>query len=554
VLLDSLLQPRWVASILRDLDQSERVDVVLAVQNASVDGSKRNALQRLEGLSTHFVYRAYKKLDEYLARRGEDPFELVDVSELLTGAHKLHVKPRRTKYSDYFEDGDIEEIKRYRLDVGFRFGFRILRGEILKAAKHGIWSYHHGDNRHYRGGPPGFWEVMNGDVCMGTVLQVLSEDLDGGRVIYRSTAAAHPHSVYRSRAEAYWKASKFVMRALEAVQRSGRAPVECPAEAPYSQRLYKTPGNLEMIRLLGGLGLRAVKNHGRAAVSDYRWKLGFAFEPEIGQTPLYRFRVIEPPRGSFWADPHVIWDPDLQSHLVFFEDYVDRQRKGRIAALRVSRDGSYEHLGPVLEQNYHLSYPFVFRWDDNYFMIPETAQEKRLELYRCVSFPDRWERHSVLFEGISAVDATIAMVGERYWLFMNVGAPGASKNDELHLYFSDSPLGPWTPHARNPVKSDVRSARPAGRLYQSRGHLYRPAQDCSVRYGYGISINRVVRLTPDEYEEQEVDRIQPNWRSDVVGAHSINHANGLTFIDMLCSGSKLRRFLVGPGLQLREAK
>lgn len=543
VLLDSFHQPRWVASILQELDQAACVSVVLVVRNASVNETKQTARQRFQGLSSHFAYRVYKKLDEHFARRGEDPFELIDVSGLLTGVHKLQVSPRCTKYSDYFEDEDIKEVSRYRLDVGLRFGFRILRGEILNAAKHGIWSYHHGDNRQYRGGPPGFWEVMNGDVCMGTVLQVLSEDLDGGRVIYRSTSSVHPHSVHRSRAEAYWKASRFVRRALEALQRDGRIPTERAVEAPYSRRLYKTPGNLEMVRLLGGLACRAVKNHTRAAVSDYRWKLGFAFEPEIGRTPLYRFRVIEPPAGRFWADPHVVWDADSQSHLVFFEEYIERQRKGRIAALRMDGDGKYEHLGTVLEQDYHLSYPFVFRWDDMYYMIPETAQEKRLELYRSVSFPNRWEQHSVLFDDISAADATIAKVGKLHWLFMNIAAPGASKNDELHLFFSESPLGPWTPHVGNPVKSDVRSARPAGRLYQSQGRLYRPAQDCSVRYGYAISINRVDKLTADEYEEHEVGRIQPNWRGDLLGAHSINHAEGLTFIDMLCAGSKLTGLL-----------
>ncbi len=36
------------------------------------------------------------------------------------------------------------------------------------------------------------------------------------------------------------------------------------------------------------------------------------------------------------------------------------------------------------------------------------------------------------------------------------------------------------------------------------GALYRPAQDCSVTYGGAVVINRIDRLTPEEFSEQPV--------------------------------------------------
>ena len=90
---------------------------------------------------------------------------------------------------------DILKIKHYNLDVLIRFGFKILRGDILKAAKYGIWSYHHGDNDLNRGGPAGFWEVIEHWDITGSTLQILSEDLDGGKILYKSFSMTDRRSI-----------------------------------------------------------------------------------------------------------------------------------------------------------------------------------------------------------------------------------------------------------------------------------------------------------------------------------------------------------------------
>jgi hypothetical protein len=102
-------------------------------------------------------------------------------------------------------------------------------------------------------------------------------------------------------------------------------------------------------------------------------------------------------------------------------------------------------------------------------------------------------------------------------------------DDELHLFHADSLLGDWQPHRRNPVKSDARCARPAGQLYWRNGTLYRPAQICAPLYGSGLSINRVLRLTPLDYAERQVERILP--ANGLLGVHTVNRAGDLTVID-----------------------
>jgi hypothetical protein len=148
---------------------------------------------------------------------------------------------------------------------------------------------------------------------------------------------------------------------------------------------------------------------------------------------------------------------------------------------------------------------------------------------------DRWVEEKDLLTGIDAVDATIAEVDGRFWMFLNVGLPGAGNRDELHLYSAPSPLGPWAPHPGNPVKSDCRSARPAGGLFRRDGKLYRPAQDCGGEYGAAIVLHRIDELTPERYRETRVQEIVAPRRR----IHTINRCEGFFVVDLL---HRRRRF------------
>jgi hypothetical protein len=111
---------------------------------------------------------------------------------------------------------------------------------------------------------------------------------------------------------------------------------------------------------------------------------------------------------------------------------------------------------------------------------------------------------------------------------------GGSASEELFVYYADALLsGNWTPHPRNPVISDVTRARPAGPIQLRDGQLYRPSQDCSVRYGYAIRINQIAVLSKEDYAETEISRIKPDWSKNVLGTHTLAYAAGLTVVDAL---------------------
>jgi hypothetical protein len=246
---------------------------------------------------------------------------------------------------------------------------------------------------------------------------------------------------------------------------------------------------------------------------------------------LARFAKVLPPEGRFWADPYVLRRND--GHYVFFEDASVASGLGRLSVIRVESDGRCSPPSVVLERPYHLSYPFLFEWRDELFLVPESAENRTVELYRCRRFPDDWELAHNLMENVDAYDATLVEHEGRWWMFACVKAhPGAGPSDELCLFHAESPVSRrWHPHPLNPVISDVRYARPAGRLFRANGELYRPSQNSSYRYGYALNLNRIVELTPTAFREEVVRTIVPDWDRSILTVHTLNSAGELVALD-----------------------
>ena len=127
----------------------------------------------------------------------------------------ISVTPIQTKYSDRFDDKSIKEIKKYDIDVILRFGFRILRGDILtKCSQFGVWSFHHGDYKVNRGQPAGFWEFLENHPYTGITLQILNEELDNGKILYQTYSSTNTNSTIANRSNYYPNSNKILLRTL----------------------------------------------------------------------------------------------------------------------------------------------------------------------------------------------------------------------------------------------------------------------------------------------------------------------------------------------------
>jgi hypothetical protein len=543
LLLNSYMIPAWTYKMLEEIKNHAGSEIVLIVKNKPAVVRKKGILERIKN-NRHRLYRIYRRYDKRKNKCFPDAFEPRDI-DILLSVDTIEVVPDMTRFSDRIRDSDLAEIKKYNIDIFIRLGFRILRGGILKAAKYGVWSYHHGDNKVNRGVPPGFWEVIENWDETGVVLQILNENLDGGTILFKSYARTDKRSVNRNVNNYYWKALSFLPAKIRELYETGEEEffkkVDELNSLPlfYSNRLYTAPTNGEMLLYLLKRVRNKIANEIRNCFYFEQWILLYDYNAaNTFSTSFFRFKEMIPPKDRLWADPFVIKKAD--NYFIFIEELIFTEKKGHISVIKMDSKGNYSQPLKILERDYHMSYPFVFEDNGEFYMIPETRENNTIELYKCVHFPNQWEFVKVLLSDLKAVDSTILKYNGKYWLFGNVQRnEGASLLDELFIFYTDNLLSDtWTNHPQNPVISDVKQARPAGKFFYYKDMLYRPSQNCSKRYGYGMKINQVIELSETTYRERIIDSIYPSWDKKLLSTHTINSADGFTIIDALMQRRK----------------
>jgi hypothetical protein len=555
VLLEDLRPPAWIARVLRDVRTGG--EAVLATVGYAGDaagaGAGAEAPPVREPLAARALRRLYGAVDARAFRLAADPFARMDVSDAVGGAQVSRIHPRPEGDAAVLDEIDLAALARHHLDVLISFLPRSLGGGISSCARYGVWTYRFGEERPARGGPAGFWEVLDGAAVTRSALHAQTDERSA-RVLYQSWSATDPSSVRRSRASLYWKSSAFVLRSLRELHDRGPAALEAKPRVPRSASRAPATSSREVAAGLARLGGAVLRREVRRRATRDQWTLAYRIDPapapghrrEAPGSPsshvpvreLAGVRRLAPPLDRFWADPFPA--PHGDGWAVLFEEKLYAEPRAHISWLPIDREGRAGEPERVLACDYHLSYPFLLSWQGAWWMVPETARNRTIELWRATEFPRRWTRERTLLDGVQAVDATLFEHEGAWWMYCNIGEPGASREEELHLFHAPSPLGPWTPHRRNPVVSDIRSARPAGRPFWTAGAWHRPAQDGSGGYGSGIVLHRIERLDPYAFEERQVARLAPDWEPRLTGLHTINACDGLTVIDVRVSRPRLR--------------
>ncbi len=476
-------QPRWLAEGLARAARSDFAEVaVLALGDAAAPAAA--------GL--------YGRIDQWAF--GAEPCEPVDLPGSVP--HQVLLQGRTWSLPDFVA---------LDLDVALALG-GFDDAALDGIARLGVWRYDF----------DGAGEVAAGEPLTGSRLLARLAAGAPERIAYESWSRTYPFSVARNRGALLHKAAEFAERALREAYGSGRAWLE-------QCRVFKARARPEGNRGLTPILSRMLRRGVEKALSVDQWFLAYSLGSARLDPALEGFTRIVPPKDRDWADPFAIEKGGR--YYVYFEELPRAAGKGHISMLEIDREGRRSAPVRVLSRDYHLSYPSLLEDEGMLYMVPETAQNGTVELYRCVDFPSGWKREAVLLEGVRLVDATLHRGPERWWLFANAAA-GASRvfDDELHLFHAPTLRGPWQPHRRNPVKSDARGARPAGRLFWRNGTLHRPAQICVPRFGAGIALQRVLRLTPHDYFERQVERVLPAG-GGLLGLHTVNRAGHLTVVD-----------------------
>lgn len=493
-----------------------------------------------------FLFDVYANLDRKLFDVQPNALQRRDMAGLLAAIPKIDAKPMRIEIVDTFPEPEILAIENLDLDVMVTLSDGIPVGAILASARYGMWAFRYGDRNSNRRSPPGFREVMEDGTVTESSLEILADDPNAGRVLCRSFSQSDKRSMHRNMNKVYWKSLSFLPRMLEKLAREG--PVEFFKEIdrqypfeddyPSGRAAMVVPSNWSMIKLAAILAFRLIRDKFNALIYFEQWIVLFGIN-DGPTTSFSNFKKLVPSKDRAIADPFVLRNDD--AYYIFAEEIDRTTNKGHLSVLVMDAQGKVGPPTTIIDRPYHLSYPHVFEHDGQYYLVPESSAEQTIQLYRCTEFPYQWEFQMNLMENIKAVDTTLLYHRNKWWLFANVVEnPGASSYDELFLFHAETLFTTsWTAHALNPVISDVRRARPAGRIFLKGDTLFRPSQNNAKRYGHGFQLNEIKTLSEHDYEEVPGEYFVPDWDDRLLAMHTFNSCGDLTVIDAVLRRRRL---------------
>lgn len=506
----------WEIAALNAVKQLPFAEIVLEVRDASFNSRQNN-----RGLIGKIVSYNWKRLlwNRWFKKYGKvDATREISSAQVFAGVPKLNVVPElKGKYSQHFSPADLEKVKAAQPDVMIRFGFNILRGEILNVAPHGVWSYHHADHETIRGGPAGFWEYIRREHITGAILQRLTDKLDDGVVLRSGYWPLVKHSFRENLDALLHNSSAWIANALTEIHLNGKIIAQ---PSPHTKgKVYSYPGNFCMLQFWSILFGNKLAFHWNNLFRPETWQVGIVDQPiksVLANGIQGSIRWLRAKKNdSYLADPFAVkWN----GHNIIAAEYFsgDKQRSHLVNA---------ETEETLIEQEYHLSFPLPVDIDGKEYLLPEMSASGTSRLF-AVDNPN--ETRTLLDAPL--VDPVLFRHNGTWWLFTHLH--NNQNNSALFIYYTHDVNGGFTPHPLNPVKTDIRNSRAAGAVFQHSGKLIRPAQDSAVTYGKAIVLNEITTLTTTAYSEQPVQRITADQRwAYSKGIHTISAYGNQTLID-----------------------
>lgn len=411
----------------------------------------------------------------------------------------------------------LETIARDQPDILIKFGMGLLRVPDRGQLAVPILSYHHGEPAKFRGRPAGFYELLNGERTIGQVVQVLSNEIDSGKVVAAAETEAIPHSYRATLINAYRHSPLLLRKAIRnAISNQG---VCSPTLGP----AYRLPSNATVLRFLAERIGQTILRAAYGLTREKRWSVAVAPADAAGSietltrnlSETTTWKIVKRPSGyRFLADP--FFHPEGG---ILVEGMNAASGRGEILHLR---DDSCRRLSG---RGGHFSYPSVIRSDGCQFVVPEISDWSPPQAYPLLDglVGDPVE---LQVPGLPRLLDPTPFAHERaIYLFGNLATEGSSV---LRLWVADSLYSQFVEHPASPIRISPNGARMGGTPLILNGQIIRVGQDLRRRYGDGISFFRVCQIDLRDYEEELIGEFR---FADRRGPHTFNLANGQRLFD-----------------------
>ncbi len=474
------------------------------------------------------------KIIQYFETFHYRKFNCDDSMHSINISHKELILDLRECFSSKIElsASNLSTLKESRIDLILAFSLNRYTNLLKKFSRLGLIAFDHYDQKNKSCHPIGFQEVVSKKSKTGFSIIRLAKDLDGIEILFQGAFPTHNyflanHLNILRRRNFYFK--KYILFTANKNFNNNQTKF---SEIETIVNLDLIPTLKEQIFYIFSLlrnRFTSIKN--KLLSKGKYWKVGFVYSDweNFYKSEVHEIKNLD---NCYLADPFVT-RVDGKNYCLA-EEYSYDTAKGSIVAYELE-DKKSTRIGRVIEESFHMSFPYLFEFKDKIFMVPETSQNNDIRIYESLEFPNRWKLNQVVMTDIFAVDSMIFKQKNKWWLFTNINPDGSSDAcSELFIFSSDDPLSKnWEPHLLNPVIVNSDLARNGGILYKN-NKIFRVSQKQSFgRYGAEFSINEIIKLTNNEFIEKKVQHIKPDFISNGIATHHCHSNSIITVFDYL---------------------
>jgi hypothetical protein len=508
ILFDNDYLTTWERQTIEKLVQTSSVSLALLIR-VTGSANKKNSINDFAN------YQLYKKYVKWLYK--PSTLRKASITDLVEKIPLLLCNPEEKEGNSYdLTDLDVSHIREAQLDFILNFARQPIGGLVLSACRFGVWGFRYGNKQQHQTSSAGFWEIYYKE-CVTTASLCRLLDIHQYVIIKEGFFRTRLHSHSKLVDGIHQELSNWPADSIRQLVK-GRLFDDYQIQYVSNNHENLWPSDKQLLRFLIRLLKNKLQNLYKFLFLADQWNIGVVNRPirDFIQVENLKGATVNSPvlpnRNVFYAD---CFAQHIESNLVVYFEYYDyRVRRGNISKLNYPWQASSKP-SKVIEFPFHLSYPFLF----GSYCMPEAWVTNSVRLYDVRQPVLDQNEGLVLLRDTPGIDSTLLKYANRYWLFYT----RADRDPMLNLFISyaDSLEGPWYEHSQNPVKSDIRSSRPAGPFFEVDGKLYRPSQDCTLDYGCGITLNEVVELTPFSFVENKVSYLTSLHPDYPNGIHTI---------------------------------
>ena len=234
----------------------------------------------------------------------------------------------------------------------------------------------------------------------------------------------------------------------------------------------------------------------------------------------------------WYADPMLF---EYRGNIYLFTEEYNKLTSCGYIAVSMLENGSFSSPKTIIRNNYHMSYPCTFVWKDKVYMIPETSQNKTLELYSPKDqIINKWEKICVIEEDCCLVDTTVFIFNDQVYL---LGYEEQITQYVTHVYLFD--MDSFQVNEIATIQSNENLSRPAGKIIMDKKRFYKPCQKNDKFYGESI---RMMEIHPHQsdwagtlVDTVDITRLQQQSREfkGYSRTHTVGYLQEITVVDAL---------------------